>query len=375
MTLFVVMMYQGYYYHLWAEDRKLPGIFSPVLAAFALSSFLLFFFFLGLLGLLACINGAATIIVAAQNDSVFEQALKLTMFFSGFAFFCHIFPLCIYVLQDFDSDEYNKYENVYTRFFRGTKETKAAKENDKDTKPAKVDPELIQQKQLNRFYLNLSFAVTLLFAAITPQILASKLTGSDFTSDATGRSFRMFRMYLHRDQQNLKDIETQQDDSHTYYSACGMRWGKLSALDHALLAQIAYFKPEQNVLDPTRELEGMKKALQFAFPEDKYDARLTEDWHTRLQTSNAVSEDMFNAYYKIDFHDRKHTVIAVQGTNPESYYDVFADLRLWTMSFLMDVAEWVFPPLNLISRQQRAYLQGLIDRIQRLITIQAGTVR
>ena len=179
-------------------------------------------------------------------------------------------------------------------------------------------------------------------------------------------------LFLHRDL-HITDIRSklQSDDTHTY-SACQMRWGDLSALDHAILASVAYYQPE--IL--RQDLESLKTALEFIFPKTLgspetrgYNVTLVEDWATNEQRKNHTRAGKFNKYYRLDFNDRKHTVIAVQGTDATDPMDVFTDLRLWFVSALMDFATWIIFPFNFLLPHQRGDIQWLIDSIHEHITI------
>merc|ERR1712025_1415222 len=78
---------------------------------------------------------------------------------------------------------------------------------------------------------------------------------------------------LSRDCPNHNHTEIQSDEAHTYAS-CSMNWNGVSVLDHAILAQLAYFNAENN----ETETEGLKQALAFAFPEGTFNVSLDVDF-------------------------------------------------------------------------------------------------
>jgi len=202
--------------------------------------------------------------------------------------------------------------------------------------------------------------------------LVVKPTESHLKNSGRTLDFRGFR--LHRDIKNKDSSEHQCDDTHTY-SACQMRWGNLSALDHAILANMAYYQPE--LLEPNLEtaeadLKAVKLALNFTFPNPSYDVSLVEDWKTNQQRITDAQDGTFNKYYRFDFKGRNHTVIAVQGTDPDDRVDLFTDIRLWFVSAFMGVAQLFIIPLNLLLPHQRADLQWLIHWVHEHMTIEEG---
>lgn len=180
---------------------------------------------------------------------------------------------------------------------------------------------------------------------------------------------------LHRNE-DAAHKAIQRNNGHHAYPACTMRWDNLTALDHAILARIAYFQPELTDDSSEHQLQGMKQALRFAFPEALgYNVTLDEDWETHPLRKQQLEKDVFRKYYKIDFHNQKHTVIAVQGTDLTDISDILADLRLWIVSGMIDIGELLIPSLNLIIARHRANIQWFIDMIQESIIIDENQVR
>ena len=132
---------------------------------------------------------------------------------------------------------------------------------------------------------------------------------------------------------------------------------------------MAYFQPQGN----EHQLAGMKQALEFAFPKHLgYDVTLDEDWNSHPTRKD--QEEVFSKFYKIDFHNRKHTVIAVQGTDPSDIADVLADIRLWLVPGVLDIAQMIIPPLNFLTPDHRSTLQWVMNEVQESLTIAEGKV-
>merc|ERR1712222_255244 len=180
------------------------------------------------------------------------------------------------------------------------------------------------------------------------------------------------------------------------YSACTTRWGDdLTAVDHAILARMAYFQPissveqlhdqclaehgedsrqcgrndqEEILADQAlhaKELADMQDALKFIFPEEQYGkVKMVTDWNDHSIRKDGLALGRFNKYYRFDFPEQKHTVISVQGTDPSDLRDVIVDMRLWFVSAIADLSERFLFLMNFFPSRNRARLQWFIDRIQ-----------
>lgn len=188
----------------------------------------------------------------------------------------------------------------------------------------------------------------------------------------------MFNMNLTRGGQDL--AQPAFGHSQDAYGSCTAHWGgDLTALDHAILARMAYFQPNcfhdevckgEKMEKHEQELADMKDALTFLFPEEHYGkVKMYEDWQEHSDRKEDIEGGMFHKFYRFDFPKQKHTVVAVQGTDPNDIRDVIVDLRLWVVSALADMSEKFIFLMNVIPKRNRAALQGLIDEIQTTFVI------
>ena len=195
-------------------------------------------------------------------------------------------------------------------------------------------------------------------------------THTNFIHNETQLKFGDLELQRGDDTPDNLHVKMQQDSRHSYRS-CTMRWGSLSAVDHALLAKMAYFDP---IYGDESEKENMKTMLDFVFPD--YEAVLVENWDdNHIRRKQLQNPDTFSKYYQIDFHKYKHTVIAVQGTDFSDLIDVFSDVRLWLVSCLLDVAQKILFPFQLIKARSRVKFQWLLDYFQSHITLEEKEVR
>merc|ERR1712032_432850 len=224
---------------------------------------------------------------------------------------------------------------------------------------------------------------------------------ANYKMSADGLSITMFGMTLARDNINHEHVVDYQRAFNHSYSACTTRWGDdLTAVDHAILARMAYFQPISSVEqlhnqclaehgedsrqcgrnDPAeiladqalhkKELDDMQDALKFIFPEEQYGkVQVTVDWDEHSLRSVDLATGRFSKYYRFDFPKQKHTVIAVQGTDTEDLRDVIVDLRLWFVSALADTSEKLIFLVNFLPKRNRARLQWVIDVLQTTFTI------
>ena len=159
------------------------------------------------------------------------------------------------------------------------------------------------------------------------------LSSNRYTPQKEQNNFSFIYLTLHRDKLKHEQVNIQQDSEHSRVG-CSLRWGNLTALDHALLAHMADFQAEAH----GNELRVMRTALEFAFPKDQgYNVTVDEDWGKSKRKELSQRDYRFTTYYKIDFNNLQHTVIAVQGTNDLG--DVLADIRLWLASGMIDLSQ------------------------------------
>lgn len=340
--------------------KKVVGKFLHVFTVFSFGEFTVFVF---VLAGLSCFNAAACLVVP-NNSGAFAEYMEIIIFFAVFEF--SIF-LCQQCFTQFVGTN-NNFSSEISRFMATVLKVSGAKEQKKnkpdlgwcrECKKKTTKPNKFFEFLGGQVICTIVFGLALMSLRSNVGQHAAKVT---YAVDED--RFRLFDLNLARDNIDHEYVKLQRDSKH-YYLGCSLKWQGLSALDHAVLSQMAYFQAESDAED----LEGFKQALKFAFPESLgYNVTVDEDWRSP-QRKQDIHNGLFSKYYKIDFHHLKHTVIAVQGTDPGDLADVLTDLRLWLVSLMMDFLERVIPSLNLLLPRQRADLQGLIDSIQQSLTL------
>ena len=249
-------------------------------------------------------------------------------------------------------------------------ESRGISQTEREEEPIDIDWSAAAKKRFSYFcgIMCLFIVVLVGLIRIRDRQATRLITKSNFGLE--NQTLHFIDFYLHRGATSQDRSAHQTDETHTY-SACEMRWGNLSALDHAILAKMAYYQPELLQED----LEAARASLDFTFPESLYKVSLAEDWESNKQRKQNREDGKFNKYYRFDFEDRKHTVIAVQGTDAKDLADVFADLRLWLVSGCIDVAQWIIPPVNTLLPHHRGQLQWMMSWLQEHMTIQENQVR
>ena len=333
-------------------------------------SLLLFFstFFLVFLTILAIGYNAMVAIVVSRHDDTFQVVLKGLIFISvvvgGYALTGHFFNVVIDSNRDFED-----FLDLRTKLSKGDpEEKKRIKKEEDQEETEQTKKRSIPTGVMIRVFLAFVLVLSCKYGSFGE---VGKMGNANIAND----SMTVFgNLILARDDKTHPHVDIQRDISHTYAS-CSMNWYNLSVLDHAILAQLAYFNAEND----NTELEGMKEALAFAFPEDLgYNVTLDVDFAPDTENAvrkEAIDTDIFNKYYKIDFNNRKHTVISIQGTDFDDKIDVFADVRLWLVSALLDFATAILPQFKVMWPRHRATIQWGIDYIQNGFTIEYTTVR
>lgn len=149
------------------------------------------------------------------------------------------------------------------------------------------------------------------------------------------------------------------------YAICDSRWGKLSALDLAILATLSYFDPERS--NDKAFLQDSRKLL-FAntasgVPE-LHLAKGRKDSSTNCSAGGASRAAM--RYQVYDFHDIKTRVIAVRGTDPTDPLDIMLDVRLWVEDALLSLFAALLPSIALWPDGLRSSVVEFLARPQRL---------
>jgi hypothetical protein len=126
------------------------------------------------------------------------------------------------------------------------------------------------------------------------------------------------------------------------YGFCEIKWHNLSALDYAILADLAYFNPRRD-----EQRKFIDSVLGELFPSQLYgNVKLVQDWDTRAAHE---SGRRFDSFYRFDFEQLNLSVIATAGTNPLNAGDLLADFVLWSEIALFTLAKPLWWPLSLFS--------------------------
>ena len=402
-------------------------LLGVVLGCFFLSSSTIFFFLVFLTYGVLCANSAATIVFDFEEDNKFVTWMEVAIFVAIFMMFFLSQKAVYYVIHKSDSDEELKTDldnfremqsasrgmyddgsaihnsdtkQAYDEVLDAVQDLQAELEDRKDSLSkgcnairsnlADLKEKIIEREKEQtcgidwipaaRKKFSYLCAIMIILCAIAFLfkfcVARRQVEPSPGDLQKKNRTLHFQDLYLHRELPSKDRNKIQFEDTHTC-SACQMRWGDLSALDHAILAKVAYYQPEllgQN-LTAKADLEALKRVLNFTFPTTLgYDVSLVEDWETNEQRKEDAQGGKFSKYYRFDFKGRKHTVVAVQGTNTTDPRDLFTDLRLWFVSALMDIAEWIIMLFNFLLPHQRGDLQWLIDWVHEHMTIHEGKV-
>ena len=355
--------------------------------------FFIFFLSVFMLGTSAIFNSFASIVVKDRDDHWFDGSMKRMTFYA-------VNTICIfsmYAIWDLVQDSLTSHleeqrHNLYMTVAGASGiewEEKCCKGDDKkksskgDDNPENASTNKIQEYILkHRSNLQLVTFFSFLVGGVATVFLnpSEGPPKAEYFNDTN--SISMFNMSLARDD---PDYDKYRKSFNHTYSGCTARWGgDLTALDHAILARMAYFQPFHRCAVPPctcdeankNEKDDMKHALAFLFPEQYYGkVSLTEDWETHPQRKEDIDKGRFYKYYRFDFPKQKHTVVAVQGTDPGDLRDVIVDLRLWIVSGLVDMSERLVSLVNLLPSRQRAKLQSYISLIQTAIIMDEPNVR
>ena len=287
---------------------------APWLRAFMRSSavplfmsmvFFVFFLFVFMLGTSGIFNAFASIVVKDKTDTWFVMSMKRMTFYA-------VTTICIfsmYVVFDLVRDSLNGHlqeetDNVYTVVagISGGQFKKRCKK--KGSEAEDKDRYYIQTQRTN---LQWVIFISFLVGGFTSVFLHPSEGSPKADYSRRGpNSISMFNMSLARGNHSHDQIKHQKSHRHSY-SGCTARWGgELTALDHAILSRMAYFQPKcahpcKDTKANEKELEGMKDALAFLFPEQFYGkVSLTEDWEQHSLRKSDIEQGRFYKYYRFD---------------------------------------------------------------------------
>jgi len=348
-----------------------------------------FFLFFCMLAASASLNAFACVVCTDKDDGWFIMLLKRQTFYATTS----VCTFMLYTVFDLASDSFtNHLQEEADNFYMWIASWSGV------TLRATREPYATILRPKLRSVIFFSMFLGLISVFLQP---SEGDPEANYKMSADGLSITMWGMTLARNNINHEHVTGYQRAFNHSYSACTTRWGDdLTAVDHAILARMAYFQPissveqlhdqclaehgedsrqcgrndqEEILADQAlhaKELADMQDALKFIFPEEQYGkVKMATDWNDHSIRKVGLALGRFNKYYRFDFPKQKHTVISVQGTDPSDLRDVIVDMRLWFVSGLTDMSEKLIFLMNFLPTRNRAALQWLIDVIQTTLTI------